>query len=120
MVERGGNSARKEQPGHAERHGQRGTPERRCNQGGGDAVEAGLKESLARSGQPALCREGIKGKNGQAGHGHRHAHRVDEQRHDAPRQAGWKGQVQCQIERGGSGHDGVADRDGAAQRDFAG
>ena len=120
VVEQGCQAAGEQQAGHAVRHGQGRPPEGRGDQGGGETVETGLDKGLAGGGQPALHRKGIEGENGQAGHGHRHAQGVDEQGHDAPRQAGRQAQVEREVGRCGASHDGIAEPDGAGQRNPAG
>lgn len=119
-MEQGGAAADQHQAGHAERQRQRRTPQGRGDQCRGNAVEAGLEEGLARGGQAALGREGIEREEAQAGHGQRHAQRVDENGQDAPRQPRRQRNIEQQVDAGGAAHYGIAGGDGARQRHLAG
>ena len=103
-----GEAAQQQQAGHAEGQGQRRTPKRGGDERGAQAVAARLEEGLAGSGEAALLGEGIEGEDGQAGHGQRHAGGVEEERHDAPRQAGRQCQVEADVDRRGAEHQAIA------------
>ena len=63
-------------------------PQQGCDEAGGDAVEAGLQEGLAGEARPRLVRERVEGDERERRHRECHAGGVEEDRCDAPRNAG--------------------------------